>query len=192
MTLQQFYIKKGNIAVISPILNIDSFDNIKKLNNISLLIINSSLFGLNDSEELLKEKLLLLKSINALYVMGSKDYLLFNKIKYNKNLFDLSNFMLNKPNIICQTFDNQTNYFITAGGIMPKHKEMFDLIDDMEISFIKTNWHLLYNGRFGYGISNMPYYENPKIFDFSRSIGSINHTNCQIFDEKGFKEIITI
>lgn len=158
------------VLVISEINNIKYLENINELSKkYSKIIINGNLFK-NNFDFL--DKL----NNNVLYCVGDKDFVNAKKENFIK-IFDYYNrYELNY---------NNTKYLICCGGYQKN-------MEEIEYSFIKSNWHSKYVGDKGYIISNYPKDLDKKYFKFSCAIGSDNNVYCQEITKYGLKKLFKL
>jgi hypothetical protein len=99
-------------------------------------------------------------------------------------------------NVINLLFERGSSYFIIDGGINDDIIKKQDLNNNIEVSFINNEkWHQEYGGDLGYIISNKPYYNKPKFFNYSCSIGcelDKNKVIAQEVYENGLGKTLTI
>lgn len=112
----------------------------------------------------------------VIYNISGDDY------KLAKDNSDIDSWLKGKPNATNLKFKRGTSTLVISGGITEQMKEMKDLHDNLELSFVNNinnkPWHTNYNGRFGYIISNNPLsIEEPKFFNYSAQIGIIYNKN---------------
>ena len=163
-----------NVLVIGPIYN-----KIEKLNKIfnfiekyDLIIINGNICFPNDE--------------NVQARIGIVDQLMTtNKVVYNAGNFDyqcmlenifVKKWLADKPNVVGVKFLRGTRLIVVSGGLLP-NMALEDLQANLKISFVselgEVPWHLKYNGKLGYVISNNPLKNSsPEFFNYSARIGT--------------------
>jgi hypothetical protein len=163
-----------NVLVIGPI-----YDKIDKLNKIfdfikkyDLIVINGNICFPND--EKIQDRIAiveqLLQTNKVIYNVGNFDYqcMLTNNI--------VKKWIDDKPNVVGVKFVRGTRLIIVSGGLVP-NMTWEDLQGNLKISFVSEvddmPWHLKYNGKLGYVISNNPLKNGPpEFFNYSARIGT--------------------
>ena len=175
----------------------DDFSKLEKLSNFlqdyDVIVLNVNIFHPFDENKILKT----ISAIDSLTSTG--------KIIYNIAGLDLKNSLEDKRirawldkqnNVINLIFERGTSYFIIDGGLNENIIKKQELNDNMEVSFINDkNWHEDYTGNIGYIICNKPYYDKPKFFNYSCSIGckyGKNKVFAQEIYENGLGKTIII
>ncbi|CAB4197017.1 hypothetical protein UFOVP1290_537 [uncultured Caudovirales phage] len=196
----------NKILVVGPIYdNTNVFPFIEKnISHYDYIIINGSLCYPYNNIELVRDRINqlneLLKSNKIIYNASNYDYELLAELYLNNSNKDIIDWINSKPNVIIVTFISQTTTIITSGGVTPKMNRN-SLNENIETSFIshinEKPWHLLYNGMYGYIISNNPLTNNdPTFYKYSAQIGNKYSENANVFaqevDKFGLKKTILI
>lgn len=190
------YKKIKSALVVSAIYsdNIKCLDKINKyIESYDIIILNGCLFYPYNQDSVL----------NTIKIL--KDLEMSKKIIYNIASLDLKISLQDKRimqwarhrnNVINLLFERGSSYFIFDGGINDDIIKKEDLNDNMEVSFINNEkWHHDYSGNLGYIITNKPYYNKPKFFNYSCSIGyefGKNKVTAQEVYENGLGKTLTI
>lgn len=203
MKINNIKINTSKILVVGPIYNqIDKLFQISQLHNIEIpIIFLGDLCYPYDNYSEIPERLSVLKAFmenkKSYYIIGDKDLIYMKKI-YNSHA-DVYDWFKQQNLAIKFNFLNNSSVMVTHGGILPKHKTLNDLNNDLEICFVKDlpdskeNWHTSYDGRFGYIISSHPNSITGEFYNYSMSVD----TNCyennnpliiQEFTDKGVGE----
>ncbi len=196
----------NKILVVGPIYdNINVFSFIEKnIAHYDYIIINGSLCypydNINFVRDRIKQVDKLLLSNKIIYNASNYDYELLATLYANNSDKDIQNWINLKPNVIVVNFTNQTTAIITSGGVTPQMNKT-SLNENIETSFIsyinRKPWHLLYNGMYGYIVSNNPLTnEEPIFYKYSAQIGNKYSENTNVFaqevDKFGLKKTILI
>lgn len=187
------------VLVVGPIYdNLIVLDKCKKLlDNYDLIIFNGGLtYPLDKFKTNLRLQTMsdLLKTKKVIYNISEIDY------KLSIDNSEIAAWLVNKPNAVRIEFKRGTFVLVVGGGISLEMKEYKNIINTLEVSFIKKinnkPWHQSYNGRFGYVISNNPLSQNhPNFFNYSAQIGidyQQNKVYAQEVNENGLGETILL
>lgn len=187
------------LLVIGPIYNkLDKLSKIDELlSQYDYVIFNG---GLCYSLENLKKRLQAFDNwaVNKkiIYIVGRNELQLLNKIDDQEIL----TWIHSHCNIVIANFDSRT-VIVTDGGLPQNLKGMYELMDNLEVSFISQvgdkPWHVNYNGGLGYVISNNPLNDSPpQYYNYSMRLGCLYDPNAPVYaqevDEIGLKNSILL
>lgn len=152
----------------------------------TLFIINGGIcYPNNDINIRIDELIELQKKYDIKFIMGDKEYK--HLLKKRQDLeFDFYHSWLESQAKACRiTFTNQSKITIINGN-MP---ELIENKREHVLCFnFQNDWHLTYNGRLGYVISNYPSCkDNIILYDFSCSIGTKYQDKMLIVQEINYK-----
>lgn len=192
------------ILIVGPIYDkIDKLLKIEKLiSKYKYIIFNGNLYYTLCNLEMFQERIDIMNKListgKIIYVLGNEDYMLFSDltIKCPENI---AKWYIQCPNVVMIEFINSLRVIVTCGGVTPKMNKD-KLMDNLETSFVsKINdkpWHELYNGNYGYIISNNPLSENPpEFYNYSMRLGTPKESEivfAQEADQFGMKETILL
>lgn len=173
----------GKILVVGPIYDkIEKLSEIKKIiSEYSFIIFNGGLCYPFDNVGAVGGRInvinSLLKEQNVIYNVDGHDLKLLQILTENDDCSNISNWIRSKSNVIIAEFDNNSQFIIVGGGIIPSITTQKLLEDNIEISFVsfinEKPWHQSYNGKLGYIISNNPLTsEDPVFYNYSAQIGN--------------------
>ena len=166
------------------------FDKVDKLSKIERYVPSYDLIVINGnisypfSENGFKERVSILDNLmstnKVIYNIGNLDY------KLSLTQPAIREWLKDKPNVINLTFKNGYKINIINGGV---NNKINNLINNIECTFINyingQSWHELYNGKFGYIISNMPLNnELPKFYAHSARIGTAYKNDMIIYGQE--------
>lgn len=187
--------------VIGPIYN--KLDKLSKIDNLlsqyDYIIFNSGLFPSEDirqAKESIQQFTEWSRGKKVIYINGRSDLLLLNKTE-DKNI---TRWIYNNCNVVIASFDSR-NVVITDGGIPNDIKGMYELTDNLEVSFVSffddKPWHNSYNGGLGYVIANNPLTNKPpEYYNYSMQMGNLYEPNAAVYaqevDEIGLKNCILL
>ena len=184
--------------VIGPIYN--KLDKLSKIDGLlsqyDYIIFNGGLVYPSEDIQQVKEGIQKFtewsRGKKIVYINGRNDLLLLEKTDDK----DITQWIRNNCNVVIAIFDSR-NVVVTDGGIPNDIKGMYELMDNLEISFISQinnkPWHDSYNGGLGYVITNNPLTNKPpQYYNYSMQIGNLNQVYAQEVDEIGLKNCILL
>lgn len=184
---------KNKLLIVGPLYNnINALDKVlDSINEYDLVILNGNMsYPFNKDEfkykcDKIKDSL---ASGKLIYNIGDLDY------KLSLSEPAVQAWIQGKPNVINIKFPRGINFLIVSGGILPDMTRQ-SLSNNIECSFVNTNWHKTYNNKFGYVISNHPLIkEKPTFYVYSSRIGLPYEENGSIYghiiDQYGVLESI--
>ncbi len=200
MDFPKITVGKQKILIISPICDqIEKIEKLRELKDKYIMIFLGEVCYPWDNIDEVQHRIEImnefLKSTSSFYVLGDGDFTFKNKNKNNSNLI---NDWINKQCLGINITFNSNNSLLTVvhGGIPPESKDWSDIINNMEIAFVKNiknkPWHESYDGRFGFIVSAHPTSDEIKIFDFSASIDVQGKVYAQEYSESGFETTILL
>lgn len=187
----------GDVLIIGEIYDkIDKINELINKDNYDVIIINGNVCYPIDDILLIKKRIEIVNNITSnktIYISGKKD---FEAIKSLNDDY-ISKWILSHPNAVFLQFKNGSKIIVMDGGVTPK-MDIKDIQESIEISFVSKiegiPWHIYYNGRFGYIISNKPELNSVKYNGYSAQIGTKYESNKTFAVEAnkfGIKKAIT-
>jgi predicted phosphodiesterase len=173
------------ILVTGPV-----FDKTEKIANINNYLSNYDLIIINGNISFPFNNTLFKYRIDIVEQLMSTNKVIYNigNLDYKLSLTEpcVRDWIKGKPNVINLTFKNGYRIIITNGGI---NNKINYLINNIECSFVNyiddKSWHELYNGKFGYVISNMPLSNGPPDFyTYSARIGTEYNKDMIIYGQE--------
>jgi len=174
--------------VIGPI-----YDRLRHLSMISALIQQYDWLIFNGKMTLSPDNVEYMQQLltqNVRYVIGRAELLFLKNFPEHQ----ISQWIKTLPNVILAEFSNR-NVLIMDGGLTNQTNKNDLLVGNLEVSFVsqvnQQPWHISYNGRLGYVVSNNPLLVSPNYHHYSMQLGNIDNgfTFAQEIDNIGLKSL---
>lgn len=180
------YPTNKNIYVLSSIgPSMHSFGNFADKHTHDIIIVNGGISVGSDLE--ISERIDKFKNItlnNKIYYNKcDKDFIHLAKLRKNLIFNETYSWLFVATNVTIIEFSNQTNVIIVPGGIPEKYS---NINNEIEFSFISTDWHDKYDGRLGLAISNNPKIDaSPRNYKYSCAIGQKSEDKVMVQEISG-------